>query len=358
MKRVIVTGGAGFIGSALIWKLNREGIDDILVVDSLGTGEKWRNLSRLRFTDYVHKSPFLQQITTDTLLFAPDAIVHMGACSSTTEQNVDYLMANNYHYTRSLAEWAAARGVRFLYASSAATYGNGDGGFADHVDLCRLAPLNAYGYSKHLFDWFAERTGLLRQIVGLKFFNVFGPNEYHKGEMASVVFKAFHQIKEEGQVSLFSSCREECADGEQRRDFIYVKDCLEVMWWLLTHPEVNGLFNLGTGRARSWNSLAKALFAAMGFPVLIEYIPMPQRLREHYQYFTQANMDRLRSKGCPMNFRSLEESVADYVRNHLHTDFPWLSSTVCARAQAPGHNDARRPTNSAADYASALPSNP
>jgi len=343
MRRVIVTGGAGFIGSAFIWKLNREGIDDILVVDSLGTGEKWRNLSRLRFADYVHKSPFLQQITTDTLHFAPEAIVHMGACSSTTERNADYLIANNYHYTRSLAEWAAARGVRSLYASSAATYGNGKGGFADDADLSQLTPLNVYGYSKHLFDRYVDRTGLRQQIVGLKFFNVFGPNEYHKGEMASVVFKAFHQIRERGKVSLFSSCRAECADGEQRRDFVYVKDCLEVMWWFLIHPEVHGLFNLGTGWARSWNSLAKALFAAMELPVLIEYIPMPQGLRANYQYFTEANMERLRSKGCPMNFHSLEESVADYVRNHLQTDFPWLSSTVCARTQTPGHGDARRP---------------
>ncbi len=357
MRRVIVIGGAGFIGSGFIWKLNREGIDDILVVDSLGTGEKWRNLVKLRYTDYVHKRTFLQQIMANRVPFAPDAVIHMGACSATTERNANYLMANNFQFTRNLAEWAAARGIRFLYASSAATYGNGEGGFADDTDLSQLTPINVYGYSKHLFDRYADRAGLLNQMVGLKFFNVFGPNEYHKGEMASVVFKAFHQIRERGKVSLFRSCRQDYADGEQRRDFVYLKDCLEVMWWLLTHPEVNGLFNLGTGWARSWNSLAKALFAAMGLPVLIEYIPMPQRLREHYQYFTQANMDRLSSEGCPMNFRSLEESVADYVRNHLQTDFPWLSSTVCARVQAPGHGDARRPTSSAADYASALHSN-
>jgi ADP-L-glycero-D-manno-heptose 6-epimerase len=332
MKRVIVTGGAGFIGSAFIWKLNREGIEDILVVDSLGVGEKWRNLSRLRFADYLHKSSFLQQITTDTMRFAPEAVVHMGACSSTTERNADYLMANNYQFTRSLAEWAAARGLRFIYAGSAATYGNGESGFTDDADLSQLTPLNVYGYSKLLFDRFAERTGLLRQTVGLKFFNVFGPNEYHKGEMASVVFKAFHQIKERGQVSLFRSCRADYADGEQMRDFIYVKDCIEVLWWLLTHPEVNGLFNLGTGRARSWNCLAKALFSAMDLPVRIEYIPMPEHLRANYQYFTQASMDRLKSTGCPTNFQSLEDSVTDYVRNHLQTDFPWLSSATCTEA--------------------------
>ena len=347
MKRVIVTGGAGFIGSAFIWKLNREGIDDILVVDSLGTGEKWRNLVSLRYTDCVHKNDFLQQITTDTLRFTPEAVVHMGACSSTTERNADYLMANNYRFTRSLAEWAAARGIRFLYASSAATYGNGEAGFGDDADLSRLTPLNMYGFSKHLFDQFAERSGLLKQMAGLKFFNVFGPNEYHKGEMASVVFKAFHQIREEGQISLFRSGRPDYADGEPRRDFIYVKDCVEVMWWLLIHPAVNGLFNLGTGRSHSWNCLARALFAAMKLPVMIEYLPMPEHLRERYQYFTQASMDRLRRMGCPLCFQSLEDSVADYVRNHLQTDFPWLSSTTTSQAGAPEQRGTLSPANHA-----------
>ncbi len=199
---------AGFIGSAFIWKLNREGIDDIFVVDSLGAGEKWKNLSALCYSQYLHKSALLRQVTTNTLSFAPDAIVHMGACSSTTERDADYLMENNYRFTRTLAEWAVARQIRFLYASSAATYGGGEAGFSDETDLAGLAPLNMYGYSKHVFDLYAERTGLLKQIIGLKFFNVFGPNEYHKGDMASVVYKAFHQIKETGRVQLFGSCRE------------------------------------------------------------------------------------------------------------------------------------------------------
>ena len=335
MKRVIVTGGAGFIGSAFIWKLNQEGIDDILVVDALGNGEKWRNLTRLCFSGYVHKSAFLEQVRTDTLSFTPEAVVHMGACSSTTERNADYLMENNYQFTQTLAEWAVARGIRFLYASSAATYGSGEAGFADEIPLAGLSPLNMYGYSKHLFDRFAERTGLLKHIVGLKFFNVFGPNENHKGEMASVVFKAFHQIKERGRVALFRSGREDYADGEQMRDFIYVKDCLEVMWWLLCREQINGLFNLGTGRARSWNSLVKALFAAMGLPVQIDYIPMPKPLRKNYQYFTQATLERLERTGCPLRFHTLEESVADYVVNYLMTAVPNFSSSARSRPAAP-----------------------
>jgi ADP-L-glycero-D-manno-heptose 6-epimerase len=324
MKRVIVTGGAGFIGSAFIWKLNQEGVDDILVVDSLGTGEKWRNLTGLLYSDYLHKSVFLRQVTANTLTFFPEAIVHMGACSSTTERDADYLMENNYRFTRILAEWAVHRGIRFLYASSAATYGNGEAGFSDEVELSRLSPLNMYGYSKHLFDLYAERTGLLEQVVGLKFFNVFGPNEYHKGEMTSVVFKAFHQILKKGRGSLFRSCREDYADGEQMRDFIYVKDCVEVMWWLLNHREVKGLFNLGTGRAHTWNSLIKALFTGVERPFQIDYIPMAESLHESYQHSTQASMERLGRTGCPLKFHTIEESVHDYVVNYLLKPDPYL----------------------------------
>ncbi len=326
MKRVVVTGGAGFIGSAFIWKLNREGIEDILVVDSLGTTEKWKNLAGLRYSDYLDKNVFLRQVTTGMVSFVPEAIVHMGACSSTTERDADYLMENNYRFTRTLAEWAASHGIRFLYASSAATYGNGEAGFSDETDITMLRPLNIYGYSKQVFDLYAERSGLLGQIIGLKFFNVFGPNEYHKGDMASVVFKAFHQIMETGRVQLFQSCREDYADGGQLRDFIYVKECVKVMWWLLTHREVHGLFNLGTGKARSWNDLMKALFNALGLPVQIDYIPMPETLRASYQYFTQASMDRLRQTGCPLDFHSMEESVRDYALNHLNARAPCLSS--------------------------------
>jgi ADP-L-glycero-D-manno-heptose 6-epimerase len=317
MKKVVVTGGAGFIGSMVVHKLNNEGIDDIIIVDALADSEKWQNLVGLHYNDYMHKKDFIFKISTDTLNFVPQAVVHMGACSQTTMCDADFLMENNYRYTQTLAHWTVGRGIRFIYASSAATYGKGNAGFSDELELRMLRPLNRYGYSKHLFDLHAERSGLLDKIVGLKFFNVFGPNEYHKGDMTSVVFKGFHQIKKTGRMKLFKSCREEYKDGEQCRDFVYVKDCVDVMWWLLTHESVNGLYNLGTGKARTWNDLAKALFDVMGYTPIIDYMEMPDTLRGSYQYFTQASMDRLRKAGCPLEFRSLEEAVKDYVLNHL-----------------------------------------
>jgi ADP-L-glycero-D-manno-heptose 6-epimerase len=316
MKRVIVTGGAGFIGSVLVEKFNREGVDDIVIVDHLGKGDKWRNLTGLRFSDYLAKDDFLERIGGGTWTDVPDAIVHLGACTDTTETDVDYLMANNYEYSRVLAQWAAAREVRFLYASSAATYGDGVCGFDDAVDLDRLRPLNPYGFSKHLFDLWARRSGFLDRAAGLKFFNVYGPNEGHKGEMASFVFKAVCQIRSTGRVRLFKSRHPDWDDGEQRRDFVYVKDCVDVLWWLLEHDRINGLFNLGGGRARSWNDLARAVFAALGLPPAIDYVEMPDALRGRYQYFTEARMDGLSATGCPLSFRCLEEGVEDYVRNH------------------------------------------
>jgi ADP-L-glycero-D-manno-heptose 6-epimerase len=325
---VIVTGGAGFIGSAFVWKLNREGVEDILVVDDLGSSEKWKNLVGLRYSDYLHKDVFLRGVASGSLKYGPDAVVHMGACSATTERDTDYLMENNYRFTQTLARWAVARKVRFIYASSASTYGDGGTGFSDAADLSTLRPLNGYGYSKHFFDLYAGSNGLFKEIAGLKFFNVFGPNEYHKGEMASLVFKAFHQIMRTGRVQLFKSCREDYADGEQMRDFVYVKDCLDVMWWLLVHGEVNGLFNLGAGLARSWNDLVRAIFAAMDRPVQIEYITMPETLRGSYQYFTQADMEKLKKTACPLRFHSLEEAVRDYVVNYLQAKVPYLTSAV------------------------------
>jgi len=258
--------------------------------------------------------------------YIPHAVVHLGACASTTQNNADYLMENNYRFSRILVEWAISKNIRFLYASSAATYGSGENGFSDESDLSILRPLNMYGYSKHFFDLYAERSGLLGKITGVKFFNVFGPNEYHKGDMTSAVFKAFHQVIEDGRIRLFKSYRKDFADGEQKRDFIYIKDCIEVMWWLLTHADVNGLFNLGTGIPRSWNHLAEAVFAAMGQPPRVDYIDMPESLRGGYQYFTKADMMRLNKVGCPLHFHSLEESVQDYVVNHLQAETSRLSS--------------------------------
>jgi ADP-L-glycero-D-manno-heptose 6-epimerase len=322
---IIVTGGAGFIGSAFVWKLNQEGIDDIIIVDRLGTSDKWKNLVNLRFVNYVHKDDFLEMIDTDTLPFEIDAIIHMGACSSTTERDADYLWHNNYVYTNLLAEWALERGIRFIYASSAATYGDGTKGFSDdHKKVNGLKPINMYGYSKQVFDLWALRQKLENKMAGIKFFNVFGPNEYHKGDMSSVIFKAFHQIKETGKVNLFKSYKKEYEDGGQMRDFVYVKDCVNAMWWLLKNPKINGIFNLGTGKARTWNDLIKAVFTAMKKNPNIEYIAMPEALRNQYQYFTQAEMKKLKTAGCPVKFASLEDSVRDYVVNYLQKTDPHL----------------------------------
>jgi ADP-L-glycero-D-manno-heptose 6-epimerase len=322
---IIVTGGAGFIGSAFVFRLNQEGIDDIVIVDCLGTDDKWKNLVNRRFVDYIHKDEFLQMICADQVPFEINAIIHMGACSSTTERDADYLWKNNYLYSRKLAEWALRRHLRFIYASSAATYGDGTLGFSDdHNKIGKLKPINMYGYSKQLFDLWVLKNKLENKIAGIKFFNVFGPNEYHKEEMTSVIFKAFHQIKETGKVWLFKSYKKEYPDGGQMRDFVYVKDCLDVMWWLLNNQKVNGIFNLGTGKARTWNDLIKAVFAAMRLKTNIKYIEMPGSLRDQYQYFTQAQMDKLKAAGCPVEFSSLEDSVRDYVVNHLQQTDPYL----------------------------------
>jgi ADP-L-glycero-D-manno-heptose 6-epimerase len=322
---IIVTGGAGFIGSALVWKLNREGIEDIVIVDRLGSSEKWKNLVNLRYVDYIHKDDFINMIYNDHVPFDATAVIHLGACSSTTERDADYLWRNNHLYSRYLVDWAHNNSVRFIYASSAATYGDGSLGFNDDDGTTQaLRPINMYGYSKQVFDLWLMKRNLVRQVAGIKFFNVFGPNEYHKGDMRSVVHKAFGQIRAEGKVRLFRSSRPEYMDGGQMRDFVYVKDCVEVLWWLIQHPETNGIFNLGTGKARTWNDLMNAVFAAMELKPRIEYIDMPPGLDEQYQYFTEARMDKLKETGCPVAFRSLEESVKDYVVLHLMKKDPYL----------------------------------
>jgi ADP-L-glycero-D-manno-heptose 6-epimerase len=322
---IVVTGGAGFIGSAFIAKLNAEGIGNVVVVDELGTSEKWKNLVKRRYVDYVHKGVFLGMIDADRIPFPVEAIVHLGACSSTTERDADYLMENNFHCTCLLAEWAIQRGIRFVYASSAATYGDGAQGFSDADETTfTLRPINMYGYSKQLFDLKVLREGIADKVAGIKFFNVFGPNEYHKGDMTSVIFKAFRQIRETGRVRLFKSYRPEYPDGGQMRDFVYVKDCIEVLWWFLNHKEVNGIFNLGTGKARTWNDLIRAVFAALNLPPAIDYIEMPEAIRGQYQYFTEAKMEKLRAAGCPAAFGTPEETVADYVKTHLLEADPYL----------------------------------
>lgn len=322
---IIVTGGAGFIGSAFVWRLNREGIKDIIIVDQLGTDDKWKNLVGLTFTDYIHKDEFIEMAIADEVPFEVSSVVHMGACSSTTERDADYLWENNYLYSREVADWALRHNARFIYASSAATYGDGSSGFSDdHEIISRLKPSNMYGYSKQVFDLWVLKNKLENKMAGIKFFNVYGPNEYHKGDMVSVIYKAFHQIQEIGKVRLFKSYKKEYPDGGQMRDFIYVKDCVNVMWWLLENPSVNGIYNLGTGMARTWNDLIAAVFSSMGRKTNIQYIEMPEPLRNQYQYFTQAQMDKLKKAGCHVNFSSLEDSVRDYVTNYLQNADPYL----------------------------------
>jgi len=314
---VIVTGGAGFIGSAVIWKLNEQGIDDILVVDNLSTSEKWKNLVNRRYRDYIHKSELLTQLQSGRL-DPIEAIIHMGACSSTTERDADFLVENNYHYSKKLAKYAISKGIRFINASSAATYGDGELGFSDHPgQLDTYKPMNMYGYSKHLFDLWAHRSSQMDKLVSLKFFNVFGPNEYHKGDMSSVVFKSFHEVRETGKINLFKSYKKAFPDGGQKRDFVYVKDCAELILWLIENPSINGIFNVGTGEARTWNELAGAIFNALNHKKEIQYTDMPNQLKDRYQYYTCADMKRLKSTGCPVDFLSIESAVTDYIRQYL-----------------------------------------
>ncbi|GAB7021909.1 ADP-glyceromanno-heptose 6-epimerase [Salidesulfovibrio brasiliensis] len=321
----IVTGGAGFIGSAMVWKLNTMGIEDILVVDNLSTSEKWKNLVNLRYEDYLHRDQFLKMIISGDDPFETEGVIHMGACSATTELDADFLMENNYRYTQHLCRFCVGNGARFINASSAATYGGGEHGFSDDEDgIDALKPLNMYGYSKQLFDLWAKRAGLLDHIASLKFFNVFGPNEYHKGDMMSVICKAFSQIGDSGQLKLFRSHRSDYEDGGQTRDFVYVKDCVDIMAWLLEHRDVGGIFNVGTGNARSFRDLALATFAAMEKEPDIEYVDMPESIRDKYQYFTQAEMGKLRAAGYDAAMTPLEEAASDYVRNYLAQDDPYL----------------------------------
>lgn len=320
----IVTGGAGFIGSGFVYQLNRMGITDIIVVDNLGLTEKWKNLVNLKFKDYIHKDDFIPRLERKEFDNV-ESVIHMGACSSTTERNADYLMMNNLNYSKSLARFCLNANARFINASSAATYGDGSLGFSDsHEHISKLKPLNMYGFSKQLFDLWLQRKGLLSKVVSLKFFNVYGPNEYHKEDMQSVVRKAFRQIQEEGKVRLFKSYHPEYDHGEQKRDFVYLKDCLKVMAWFLETREINGIFNLGYGKAKTWNELVLAVFNAMGMKPEIEYIEMPEHLRGKYQYYTCAPMDKLSSSGCGIRFHSLQEGIKDYVQNYLMHHDPYL----------------------------------
>ena len=321
-SRILVTGGAGFIGSALIWDLNQRGVDDVLVADFLGTDEKWRNLAPLRFDDYLEADDLLRRVENDDPALADvELVFHLGACSATTERDAGYLVRNNFEYTKKLAQWALAHDARFVYASSAATYGDGAAGMSDlESDLHVFRPLNMYGYSKQMFDVYAARHGFLDGIVGLKYFNVYGPNEDHKGDMRSLVHKAYQQIVETGKVRLFKSHRPDYRDGEQQRDFLYVKDAVNMTIELAETATAGGLFNVGSGQAHTWIELAHAIFAALGRPPQIEFIDMPEMLRGKYQYFTRADLTKLRGYCKNVSLTPLRDSVADYVRNYLVPD--------------------------------------
>jgi len=284
--RILVTGGAGFIGSSLIWALNQRGITDIVVTDILGTDEKWRNLVPLKFSDYVEADVFRDRLNNQGSAFGKfSAAFHLGACSATTERDASYLINNNFALTKELATWAMEQDTRFVYASSAATYGDGEQGMDDQSeDIARLRPLNMYGYSKHLFDLHAQQHGWLDRIVGVKYFNVFGPNEDHKGDMRSLVNKAYQQITETGKVGLFKSYHPDYKDGEQMRDFLYVKDAVEMTLHFAEQGiQANGLYNLGSGEANTWITLTRAIFAALGKDPQIDFIEMPLALRGKYQ---------------------------------------------------------------------------
>lgn len=330
-RRIIfVTGGAGFIGSNIVARLAEDRSLDVVVCDRLREADlgKWRNLSKHAIGDFVAPGDmfdWLEKRWRDV-----EAVVHMGAISSTMETDADQIIQTNFGLSRDLYRWCADRQRRFVYASSAATYGNGAQGFEDQDDfesLAALRPLNAYGWSKALFDVFAARQAAREyappQWAGLKFFNVYGPNEGHKGPMRSVATQIWPSVRDGQSVQLFKSYREGVPDGGQKRDFVYVRDVADVVAWLLASPEVNGVFNLGSGKARTFEDLARAVFAAAGKPPQIDYIPMPATLRDRYQYFTEARMQRLAEAGYSGGFTTLEAGIEDYVRGFLATDDPY-----------------------------------
>ncbi|RME69919.1 MAG: ADP-glyceromanno-heptose 6-epimerase [Verrucomicrobia bacterium] len=319
---IVVTGAAGLIGSALIAGLNLQGRTDILAVDRIDHPRKQRNLAPLRFAARLDIDEFRRRLNSGGLDDAGiRAILHMGACSDTSEQDWDYLADNNVACSQEIIRWSIDHGARCIYASSAATYGDGSLGFDDSADLFdRLRPLNPYGRSKLVVDIWARDHGLLDRVAGLRYFNVFGPNEWHKGGMRSVINKKYPEMIQTGRLTLFRSHHPDYADGAQERDFIYVKDAVAATLWLLEHPEANGVFNIGTGKARTWNDVAHAMFAAAGLPARIDYIDMPENLRAQYQYHTCARMQRLRSAGYQAEPTSLEAAIADYIGNYLAPD--------------------------------------
>jgi ADP-L-glycero-D-manno-heptose 6-epimerase len=327
---IIVTGGAGFIGSALLWKLNEKGLDDIVVVDRLGTEGKWKNLAKRQLKEMVHKDAFqswLEALPRSTKI---EAIFHLGACSSTTELDMDYLNENNIRYSMHLWNYAAKNKIPFIYASSAATYGAGEHGYSDQPKgLAHLRPINKYGYSKHFFDlWVQKQKQQPPFWCGLKFFNVYGPQEYHKKGQASVVFHAYNQIGATGSLKLFKSYHPKYEHGEQMRDFVYIKDVVDVLYhlYVANTVAVSGIYNLGSGKARTFADLGRGVFTAMNKrkPIL-QWIDMPDSLQGQYQYFTEADLQCLRQKtGYKGKMHTLEDGIKDYVQKYLATKDPYL----------------------------------
>ena len=319
---IIVTGGAGFIGNATIWKLNQQGISDIIIADELGCHEKWRNLLDRQFIDFIHKSVFLNWLRQSQSPI--EAVIHLGACSTTTEKDADFLMENNTQFTLEVFRYCSTKGIPLIYASSAATYGNATTFSDDHTLIPHLRPNNKYGFSKHLTDCWTLRQGYHTppRWYGLKFFNVFGPGEWHKGSQTSVAFQAFHQIQASGTVKLFKSHRQDYDHGEQQRDFIYIKDVVDIIYHFLNLAQKgqNGIYNVGTGIQRSFKDLALASFAALEQAPKIDYIDMPEKIRKNYQYFTKSDITKLRRSGYKNEFYSLECGISDYLKNYLQNN--------------------------------------
>jgi len=315
---IIITGAAGFIGSEIAVALNEKGRKDLILVDELeddlGNCLKSKNLNRINYQQYEHKTSFINRIKKNQITEKIEAIIHMGACSSTRERNWNFLKENNTEYSQILASWCLEHDARYIYASSAATYGEGENGFEDNENKIEtLVPINLYAKSKQLMDIWVKENGYLDKMVGLKFFNVYGPGECHKEDMRSVARKAYIEIKKSQKISLFKSYRPDYKDGDQKRDFVYVKDCAAIVLWFLEHPQINGIYNVGAGKARSWNAMAHALFDHMDLPRHIDYVDMPEDLRTQYQYFTEAPMGKVKAAGYKTPMTELEEGIKDYI---------------------------------------------
>jgi ADP-L-glycero-D-manno-heptose 6-epimerase len=312
--RIILTGGAGFIGSCLLKYLNEKGIRDILIVDNLND-EKAKNLKNRKYCCYYQKEEFITKIEEKKIDKKFDFIIHLGACTNTREKNVEYIIKNNFIYSKKLAIFSLENDIPFIYASSASTYGREEKNFSDdEKNIENLIPVNLYGLSKHIFDLWVISNKLNERFVGLKFFNVYGPNEEHKKDMRSIISKGYRQIKEKGKISLFKSYREEYKDGEQRRDFIYVFDVCDVIWFFIENKDKSGIYNVGTGKATSFNEIAELLFKYMGLKKEIEYIDMPEDVKNYYQYFTRADIEKLRKAGYKKNFTDIEEGIKEYIK--------------------------------------------